>query len=250
MWEQIVVISIAGFLAATVDAIAGGGGLISLPALLLAGIPPHLALGTNKFASTTASFTSTLAFARSGKVNFSVVKWQVGFTFIGATLGVLTVLQINPDALNKIVPALILCVGLYTALKKNVGRENHFQSTTTSSLAVGCFFALGLGFYDGFFGPGTGSFLIFAFIATFGFDFLMASASAKALNFTSNLASLLMFALNGKIALIYGLPMAVFMILGARVGTRLAITNGARLIKPVFVTMSLLVAIKIIYQAY
>lgn len=109
-------------------------------------------------------------------------------------------------------------------------------------------FALALGFYDGFFGPGTGSFLIFSFITLFGFDFVVASANSKVLNFTSNFAALLIFAWNGKILLSYGIPMAIFMILGSYVGTRLAIQRGAELVKPIFITMSLLVAAKLIYQ--
>lgn len=246
MWEQVLFIAVAGFISAVVDAIAGGGGLISLPALLLAGVPPHLALGTNKFASTTSSFTSSFTFFRSGKVSVAVVKWQVIFTFIGAALGVLTVLRINPGILNRLIPFLILVVALYTALRKNLGLDNRYTTLKRSSLIIGCCFAFVIGFYDGFFGPGTGSFLIFAFIATFGFDFLIASANAKVLNFTSNLASLIMFALNGKIALLYGIPMACFMIVGARVGSKLAIKNGAKLVRPVFIAMSLLMAIKMI----
>ena len=248
VWERIVLISVVGFVAATVDSIAGGGGLISLPALLLAGIPPHFALGTNKFAATTASFTSTLAFARSGKVSWKVVKWQIPCTFVGAALGVLAVLRVDPDVLNRAVPALILGVGLYTALRKDAGAENRFRELQPYQLVWGCLFALALGFYDGFFGPGTGSFLIFAFIAAFGFDFVTAAANAKALNFTSNVASLLLFALNGKISLLYGVPMALSMILGARLGTRLAITKGAALIRPVFLTMTFLVAAKLLLQ--
>lgn len=249
MLEQVAIISVAGFLAAAVDAIAGGGGLISLPALLLAGIPPHLALGTNKFASSIGTSASTLTFARSGKVNWELVKWFVPFTFLGAALGVVSVLRIEPDALNRIVPVLIIAVGLYTVLKRNVGLESRYQKPKRAHILSGCVFAAALGFYDGFFGPGTGSFLIFAFISVYHFNFVEASANAKVLNLTSNMASLLMFALNGKIALPYGIPMALFMVLGARCGAQLAIHNGARFIKPIFIAMSLLVAVKMVYQS-
>ncbi|CAA7601067.1 Transmembrane protein TauE-like [Acididesulfobacillus acetoxydans] len=241
-------VCLAGFLAATVDAIAGGGGLISLPALLLAGIPPQLALGTNKFASTTASFNSSFTFARSGKVYFPLVKRQVLFTFLGACLGVWSVLHIGTDFLNKIVFFLILLVGIYTVVRKDLGMEDHFQGLKPSGTALGIVFAFVLGFYDGFFGPGTGSFLIFAFIALYGFDFVSASANAKVLNFTSNLASLLLFAWMGKIVYLYALPMALAMITGSRLGTRLAVGRGVSLVKPVFLTMSLLVAVKLVWQ--
>ncbi|OLN33754.1 TSUP family transporter [Desulfosporosinus metallidurans] len=242
------IICVLGFLAAAVDAIAGGGGLISLPALLMVGVPPHLALGTNKFAASLASLNSSITFARSGKVHFTLVKWQIPFTFIGAALGVWAVLSVSSVFLNKAVLILILLVGIYTMAHKSLGLEDKFQGLNSYNVVIGCLFALSLGFYDGFFGPGTGSFLIFAFITVFGFDFVAASANSKVLNFTSNFASLLLFAWNGKILFSYGIPMAIFMILGSFVGTRLAIQRGAKLVKPIFITMSLLVAAKLIYQ--
>ncbi len=246
---ELIILCSLGFLAALIDAIAGGGGLISLPALLIVGVPPHIALGTNKFASTTGSLTSSLTFARSGKVHFALVKWLIPFTLLGASLGVWSVLHISSDFLTKAVPILILLVGLYTMFHKNLGLNDNFQGLTPLNRFIGFFFAFAIGFYDGFFGPGTGSFLIFAFITVYGFDFIVSSANAKVLNFVSNLVSLVLFALSGKILYAYGIPMALFMLLGSRVGTRLAIRKGSRLVKPIFITMSLLVAAKLIYQA-
>ncbi|MDA8441382.1 MAG: TSUP family transporter [Peptococcaceae bacterium] len=250
MWFNITVISVLGFLAAAVDAIAGGGGLISLPALLFVGVPPHMALGTNKFASTCASLNSSVTYARSGKTYLPLVKWQIIFTFFGAVLGVISVLALSSDFLNKAVLIMILAVGIYTLARKNLGMHDNFQGLTSRKIAIGCCFALLLGFYDGFFGPGTGSFLIFCFITIYGFDFLSASANAKALNFTSNLAALILFAWNGKIVFSFGIPMALAMILGSVCGTKLAIKQGAKLVKPIFVTMSLLVAAKLGYQLF
>jgi uncharacterized membrane protein YfcA len=237
-----------GFLAAAVDAIAGGGGLISLPALLIVGVPPHLALGTNKFAASMASLNSSITFARSGKVHIPLVKWQIPFTLIGAFLGAWTVLGVSSAFLSKAVLILILLVGIYTMLHKTLGMYNKFKGLDSCNIVIGCLFAFALGFYDGFFGPGTGSFLIFSFIALYGFDFVVASANSKVLNFTSNFAALLIFAWYGKILLTYGIPMALFMILGSYVGTKLAIRRGAELVRPIFITMSLLVAAKLIYQ--
>lgn len=249
MWFDLFLVCILGFMAATVDAIAGGGGLISLPALLMVGVPPHLALGTNKFAASMASLNSSITFARSGKVNFSLVKWQIPFTIIGAFLGAWAVLRVSSAFLSKAVLVLILMVGIYTLLHKNLGMENKFQGLNFSKIFIGCLFAIALGFYDGFFGPGTGSFLIFSFIALYGFDFVVASANSKVLNFASNIASLLLFAWNGKIFFQYGIPMALFMVIGSYVGTKLAIRRGAQLVKPIFIIMSLLVAAKLIYQS-
>ncbi|MDP4125341.1 MAG: TSUP family transporter [Bacillota bacterium] len=237
-----------GFLAAAVDAIAGGGGLISLPALLMVGVSPHLALGTNKFAASLASLNSSITFARSGKVHIPLVRWQILFTLIGAALGVWAVLSVSSAFLNKAVLILILLVGINTMIHKSFGLEDTFKGLTSYNIIIGCLFALALGFYDGFFGPGTGSFLIFAFITVFGFDFVAASANSKVLNFTSNFVSLVLFAWNGKILLSYGIPMAICMIFGSFVGTKLAIQGGAKLVKPIFITMSLLVAAKLIYQ--
>ena len=248
MWLNLFIICTLGFLAAAVDAIAGGGGLISLPALLMVGVPPHLALGTNKFSASMASLNSSITFARSGKVHFQLVMWQIPFALSGALLGAWAVLSISSAFLSKAVLVLILVVGIYTLLHKNLGMENRFEGLNPLNLFVGCLFALALGFYDGFFGPGTGSFLIFSFIALYGFDFVVAAANSKVLNFTSNFASLLLFAWNGKILLFYGIPMAFFMILGSQVGTRLAIRRGPELVKPIFITMSLLVAVKLIFQ--
>lgn len=237
-----------GFLAAAVDAIAGGGGLISLPALLMVGVPPHLALGTNKLASTMACLNSSITFARSGRVHIPLVRWQISFTLIGAFLGAWAVLNVSSAFLNKAVLVLILFVGIYTLINKSLGIENKFRGLNPCNILLGCLFALSLGFYDGFFGPGTGSFLIFSFIALFKFDFVIASANSKVLNFTSNFAALLIFAWHGKILYSYGIPMALFMVLGSYVGTKLALKRGAVLVKPIFITMSLLVAAKLIYQ--
>lgn len=248
MLFSLIIICTLGFIAAAIDAIAGGGGLISLPALLMVGVPPHLALGTNKFAASLASLNSSITFARSGKVYFPLVKWQIPFTLFGAALGAWTVLGVSSDFLNKTVLFLILLVGFYTLVHKNLGIENKFKGLCSLNLVLGCLFAFILGFYDGFFGPGTGSFLIFSFITFFGFDFVVASANSKVLNFTSNITSLLLFAWNGKILFFYGIPMAIFMVFGSYVGTKLAIHRGAKLVKPLFIIMSLLVAVKLIFQ--
>ncbi|WP_040210768.1 TSUP family transporter [Clostridium polynesiense] len=238
----------AGFIAAFVDAIAGGGGLISIPAFLLAGFPPHIALGTNKFSATTGSFTSSLKFIKSKKVNMHLLKYLVPVTFIGAVLGVKTVLLIDQSFLYPVVMVLILFVGLYSLFSKNVGVLNSFTKITPKTLTLGLLLGFTIGFYDGFFGPGTGSFLIFGLIYIFKFDFVNANGNAKVLNFTSNIASLITFAIEGKIHYKYGILVGVFMVLGARMGAKIALNKGTRLIKPIFVSMSLAVAVKMLYN--
>lgn len=240
----------AGFLAAFVDSIAGGGGLISIPAFLAAGVSPHLALGTNKFCSSCASLTSSLKFIKSKKVDLDFLKYLLPFTLLGAVMGVNTVLKIDEKILQTLVLILVLFVGVYSVFSKSIGVENKFKGTTKSNIILGIILAFSLGFYDGFFGPGTGSFLIFGLIKIFGFDFVQAAGNGKLLNFTSNITSLIIFAIHGEIYYLIGIPMALFMILGAKFGTSLAINKGSKLIKPIFITMSLAVAGKIIIQNF
>jgi hypothetical protein len=241
---------LAGFIAAAVDSIAGGGGLISLPAIIAAGIPPHLALGTNKFASTCASFTSTIKFARSDKINFKIAKYQIPCTIIGSFIGVKTVLSIDERLLHILIVTLVFTVAIYTSFKKDFGQENRFKGLTKNNILLGMAFALVLGFYDGFFGPGTGTFLIFSFIKVFGFDFTIAAGNGKILNFVSNIVSFILFAISGKIVYLAGIPMAISMVLGAWVGTHIAINNGAKVIKPIFITIALLLMVNLIWKAF
>ncbi|MEG1256379.1 TSUP family transporter [Clostridium sp.] len=238
----------AGFLAAFVDSIAGGGGIISVPAYMMAGLPPHMVLGTNKFTASTASFTSSLSFIKSGNCNFKFLKIVTPFTLIGSILGVKTVLLLDDSFLQPLVLVLVLCIGVYTFFSKSIGAEDNFKGFTKKNIAFSIILAFSLGFYDGFFGPGTGSFLIFGLINILGFNFLKASANARVLNFVSNIAALVTFAFSGKINYLVGIPICFFMILGAKLGTKLAITKGSKIIKPIFVTMSLAVAIKMLIQ--
>lgn len=247
MIYNFIFLCVTGFFAAAVDSIAGGGGIISLPAFLLCGVPPHMALGTNKFSSTCASFTSSLKFAQSGKINFKLLKYTALFTLLGAALGVKCALILKPAYLNVIVLVMLVCVGVYSFFSKTTGLIDNFNGINRKNIFLGILLAFSLGFYDGFFGPGTGSFLIFGLIGIFGFDFINAGGNAKVMNFISNITSLVLFAFNGQIEYLYGVPVALFMILGARVGTKMALTNGAKLMKPIFVIMSLAAAFKMLY---
>jgi uncharacterized protein len=248
MFTTIVFLCVAGFAAAFVDSIAGGGGLISLPALLFAGVPPHFALGTNKFASTTASFTSSLKYMKSGKTNFNLLKYLIPCTLVGAAIGVNTVLEIDQKYLYIMVLIMVLGVGIYSLFSKTIGLEDNFKGIGKKNIILGGILALALGFYDGFFGPGTGSFLIFGLIGIYGFDFLNAGGNARVLNFVSNVTSLVIFAAYGQINYSYGIPTAIAMIIGARMGTKFALSKGSKLVKPIFVTMSLAVAGKMLFN--
>jgi len=250
MWVKLIFLCIAGYIAAIVDAIAGGGGLISLPAYLFFGIPPHMALGTNKFSGTACSFTSSYHYFRYGKTNGKLLRWLIPFSLLGACFGVFTVLRINQQTLRIVLSGLIFLIGIYSLFSKKLGETNHFQGVSTYNLLLGSFFALLIGFYDGFFGPGAGSFLLFLFVKIYRYDFLNASGNAKVLNFISNITSLTLFIVHGKIMYLYAVPVSFFMVLGAMTGSRIAYLRGTKIIKPIFVMMSLGIAIKLLFDFF
>lgn len=246
----ILFLCLGGFLAAFVDSIAGGGGLISMPVLLMSGLPAHLALGTNKFAGAFGCFSSAYKYSKSGKTNIELLKKLIPFTILGCLLGVKCVLSISENILNILVFLMILIVALYTYLKKDLGKEDKFENLSKENIKKGIIMAFALGFYDGFFGPGTGTFLTFAFIKIYGFDFLHASANTKILNFTSNFTALILFMFSGQILYKVAIFYAISMVLGGYIGAKVAINKGSQLIKPIFLFMALAVAIKLLYQAF
>ena len=245
---SLIFVTAASFLGSFVDAIAGGGGLISVPAYLLGGFPPHFALGTNKFSATFGSLSSTVEFFRNGKIDFHLVKFIIPCTLLGAILGVNSVLLLDQAFLYPLVSIMILVVGIYSFLKKDLGLVSTYELKSRSQIAMGMFFGFVLGFYDGFFGPGTGSFLLFIFIKFFGMDFVNAGGNTKALNFTSNVTSLVVFAVAGKINYSIGLAAGLAALLGSIIGTRVAIRRGASFVKPIFLIMSFAVFLKMLYE--
>ncbi len=237
----------AGFIAAFIDSIVGGGGLISLPALLLAGLPPGLAIGTNKLGGTASSLSSTISFLRSGKIHLKLALSLFPFAFIGSGIGSYIVTLLPSSFLKPMVVVLLILVSLYTIFKKNWGVESTYSEMTRRTWLLSAVVAFAIGFYDGFFGPGTGSFLMFAFLLL-GFDYVTAAGNARMLNFASNIASLLTFIALKHVHFYYGIPMAAAMLVGAAVGSRFAIKKGAALVKPLFLTMTALLIGKQIYD--
>ncbi|MPN16816.1 putative membrane transporter protein YfcA [bioreactor metagenome] len=241
--EVLAFLVVAGFLSAFIDSVVGGGGMISLPALLLTGLPPSLALGTNKMASVMGSLTSTLSFMRSGKINYGLIKYLFPLSLIGSVFGVITVQKMPPEFLKPLVIVLLIAVTIYSVFKKDWGNESTYQGMTRKVAVLSGVAAFTLGFYDGFFGPGAGSFLIFAFLMI-GFDFVTAAGNARTLNFASNIAAVITFGLAGSINFYYSIPMGLAMIVGALAGTRLAITKGATYVRPLFITVTTLLVSK------
>ncbi|GKU76188.1 TSUP family transporter [Paenibacillus sp. L3-i20] len=238
-WEIIIIIVVGGFLAAFIDSVVGGGGLIALPALLAAGLPPHLALGTNKLAGTMSSLTSTITFLRSGNIDLKMTSKLVPLAAIGAITGTLLVQFVPSEWLRPLVIVLLIIVTIYTLFRRDWGSIATFRSHSKRSWIAMAVTALLLGSYDGFFGPGTGSFLIFAFLIL-GLDFVKAAGNAKLLNLTSNVCSLVVFICLSSVSYGIGLLMGAAMVLGSLVGSRVAIRQGACYVKPLFIGVSTL----------
>ncbi len=230
---------IAGFIAAFIDSVVGGGGLISTPVLLATGLPPTVALGTNKLASTMASLTSTISFMKSGKIDLRLTGPLIPLSLIGSVMGAYIVTLIPPDFLKPIIVTLLIIVTIFTLVKKDWGSQQTFsQITIQSGILIGIA-AFTIGFYDGFLGGGTGSFLLFSFLLL-GFDFVKAAGNAKILNFTSNISALGMFLYLGQVHYVYGIVMGISMIIGAWIGSNVAIQKGSAYVKALFILVTTL----------
>jgi len=233
--------------AGTVDAIAGGGGLITLPALLSLGLPVPLAFGTNKLQAVFGSGSAAWNFARRGAVNLRECGLGFALTALGALAGAYAVRVLDSQWLGTIIPWLLAAIVIYMIFRPKLGETSRHHRMERPAFYT--LFGLGLGFYDGFFGPGVGSFWIVAFITVLGYDFLQASAHARVMNFASNLAALVFFAAAGKVLWLPGLVMGAGQFIGGRLGSHLALTRGARFVRPFFLLMAALAALKLIYAS-
>lgn len=232
-----------GFIAAFIDSVVGGGGLITLPALLFTGLSPSAAIATNKLASSLGSFTSSVMFFRSGHLDITTLRKLLPITFMGAILGAFVVSIVDPNILKPLMLIMLAIVAVYTILKKDWGNITAKKTLSRTHFLL-FVIAIGfIGFYDGFLGPGTGSFLMFAFL-WFGFDFLKAAGNAKVLNFGSNVAALLMFIVLGQVNFVYGLIMGVAQIFGSIAGSRFAMKRGSRYVRILFIVMTVLLLAK------
>ena len=240
----IALLTVTALLAGIVDAIAGGGGLITLPALLTAGLPPHLALGTNKGQSVWGSGAALVAFWRAGRVDRKQALFAFPLGLVGSLIGAQLVLLIEPAALRPIVIAMLIGAAALLLVKKpqREGDDTEGRPWIAAGLAIG------IGCYDGFFGPGTGTFLIVGFVALCGRSMLRATADAKVVNFASNLAAVAAFAREGSVLWELALPMAAGQLVGGVIGVRLAIRGGAKLIRMMVLIVSGALVIKLGYD--
>jgi hypothetical protein len=237
-----------GLVAGFVDAIAGGGGLITLPVLLSFGLDPRHALGTNKLQATFGSGSAAWHYAQARTLALNDCKRGFVLSLLGAALGTLAVQQLDTSFLKRAIPVLLIGVASYTLLKPRLGAEDLHPRMVRGVFDMT--FGLLLGFYDGFFGPGTGTFWTMAFMLGLGFNMTRATGYAKAMNFASNLSSLVFFLPGGNVCLAAGLTMGVGQVLGARMGSRMVIARGTKFIRPVFISVVLALTMKLLYDAY
>ncbi len=247
-----VILGCAALFAGFIDAVVGGGGLIQLPALFstLPGSAPATLLGTSKLAGIWGTSVAAVSFARRVKVTWSTAAPAAiaafGFSFFGAW----TVTRIPPDFLRTLLPFVLVAVATYTFMRKDFGAHHAPTQVGLREKVLALAAGSAIGFYDGFFGPGTGSFLVFVFVRFFGFDFLGASAAAKVVNVACNLSALLWFGYSGHLLWQIGLLMAGCNIVGSIVGTRMAIKHGSVFVRKLFLFVVTALILKTAYDAF
>ena len=232
------------FLAGFVDAVAGGGGLISLPALLALDIPPQLALGTNKLASSVGAVVSSWTFWKAGRVEKKLILRVFPVSVVSSVAGASAVSFIPPGALQPVVLTLLIGIMILVFRKKDWGSVSTYNKEEKSNLPKVCTFASVIAFGDGFMGPGTGTFLLFCFLSL-GFDFVTAAGNSRVLNMASNLGALSTFLLFGHVLFVYGLMMALGMALGGYTGSRTAISKGNAFVRILFKGITVILVLKI-----
>ncbi len=236
------------FLAGLVDSIGGGGGLISLPAYLFAGLPVHMAIATNKLSSACGTSLATARFIRRGLVNLRLAVPSVAAAVLGASLGARLSLAISETAMKYVLFA-VLPVAAFFVLNRHLFQDSGRKkaSADRKTMIVCTVSAFVIGMYDGFYGPGTGTFLIIAFTVFAGMTVNSANAQAKVINLTSNITSLAVFLLNGQVLIPLGLAAAACNMAGSWIGSGLAISRGAKIVRPVILLVLLLLLAKILF---
>ena len=249
---ELIFVTGASLLAGFVDSIVGGGGLILVPALFAAFPTTHPAtlFGINKGASICGTAVATAQYARRVDMRWAALLPAALIGFAGSFAGAWLVTEVSPQFLRKVLPVVLLAVLVYTLAKKELGRHHAPRFSGRAETLAACCIGLVLGFYDGFFGPGTGSFFVFLFVRWLGYDFLNASASAKLLNTATNLAALLLFAYKGHVWWHFALTMAIANVLGSLLGTHMALKHGAAFVRVVFIFVVSALIMKTGYDAF
>ncbi|WP_435299299.1 sulfite exporter TauE/SafE family protein [Timonella sp. A28] len=247
-----IIAGLASLLAGFIDAVVGGGGLILLPALF--SVFPQAAaptlLGTNKATAIWGTGIAATQFAQRVHIRWRVVLPAAAVAFIAAFAGAFLATHVSGESLRKALPIILAAVFVYTLARKDLGAHHTPRFAGKNELFFACAIGVAIGFYDGFFGPGTGSFFVFFFVRALGYDFLNASASSKILNVGTNLAALILFAATGHVWWHLAIPLAVLNIVGALIGARLALRRGSRFVRWVFIVVVGALIIKTFTDAY
>ena len=247
-WALLCAVALA---AGFIDAIAGGGGMLTVPALLTAGLPPHLTLGTNKLAASFGSLTASVTYFRKKLFNPRFWAASIMATAIGALLGTLIVDYLSIDFLNKLLPIVIILVACYSLFGSlSTTEHNELPKLDAKTKLKQWIQGLGLGFFDGLAGPGTGTFWTASNSLLYKMSLLLNCGLARSMNFVSNFISLITFVALGHVNFLLGITMGFFLMLGAWIGAHSAIKFGSKMIRPVFNTVVIILALKLIYEAY
>lgn len=248
-WWCLVVICGLVFLAGYIDAIAGGGGLISLPAYLIAGLPTHIAIGTNKLGSAMGTAVATWHYARSGFINVKLAVPAIGCALVGSVLGSSLVLLVD-DAILKVLLVAILPVTAFYVLRSKAfdASFDPLAFSLAKTMALCCLFAFAIGLYDGFYGPGTGTFLMLLLTGAAHLRLDAAAGVTKAINLTTNVSALLVFIVHGQVYVACGLLAGVFSIAGNYLGSHRFTDSGGSAAKPIIVCVLAVLLVKVIYD--
>lgn len=236
------------FLAGFVDAIAGGGGMISLPAYLIAGVPVHMALGTNKMSSMIGTCVSTARYVKNGFVDWALALPGMAASVMGSFLGANLALYATDTILKVVLLVILPFLAFYIFKNRTFESVNRFSLSRKMTLFWGTVFALLIGCFDGFYGPGTGTFLLLIYTSVLGISVEKSSGNVKLLNLSSNVAAFTTFLLHGQIVLALGGTAAVFSIAGHYLGSGMVMKNGSKIVRPIILVVMTLLYIKIIYE--
>ena len=247
-----IIVTLASLLAGFVDAIVGGGGLILLPALFatFASAPPATLLGTNKSAAFWGTAMATWQYSRRVQVPWQAMLPGAAAGFVGSFVGAWAVTLVSPDFLRKLLPLVMVAVLAYTLARKDLGMHHTPRFQDRAEQLLVCAIGLVIGLYDGFFGPGTGSFFVFAFVRLLGYDFLNASVSAKLLNLATNISAIILFAMKGHIWWHFMVPLAIANVAGSMLGTYMALRHGTGFVRAIFILVVGALILKTGYDAF
>ncbi len=252
IWLQLAIVCPLVFLAGFADSIAGGGGIISIPAYLFAGLPVHIAYGTNKFAMSIGTTISAVKYYRSGNVRLKSALFAAVGALIGSNCGARLAMLLSEKYLQIILMILLPIAAAFLMLNKNFGSEKAAAEPLpkASEYSLSSLVGLIVGAYDGFFGPGAGTFYMLLFVSLLRYDLLSASGNARVVNLASNVGALVAYIAGGKVMFTVGIPAAICAVCGNYLGSALAIKNGAKFIRPVMAVVIILLVIKIVLDMF